>query len=462
MEIAQKVTHVIDRLSFGAGPGDRAHVESIGPAAYIQTQLSPETLAEPNELTDQLNQIATLQLTPLALFKQFSAPPNASSEQRQAAGRRRRRLSQDATRSRLLMAVTSPRQLQEVMVDFWFNHFNVFEGKNLTRLWVGAYENAAIRPHALGKFKDLLSATAHHPAMLFYLDNWRNTDPDSEAAKGPFRGLNENYARELMELHTLGVDGGYTQTDVETLARIFTGWSTVHPQQPDTDESGFIFAANRHDSSNEVLLGQAIAGTGKAEGEQALELLAQHPSTAWHISYKLAQHFVADSPPEALVSQLSARFTATDGDIKAVLQTLFESNAFWNEAHFQRKFRTPYQYVLAQMRSLGIGSSGPAVTEETIKRFTGALDQLGMPLYRCRTPNGYAQTEAYWLNPDAMMRRVSLAVATVNQQKPKPEPAALLETLKGQLSAETTDIVSRVPAPQQTAVILGSPEMMYR
>ena len=350
------------------------------------------------------------------------------------------------------------------MVDFWFNHFNVSENKGLTKLWTSNYEQVAIRPHVLGKFRDLLMATAKHPAMLVYLDNWRNTDPNSPQAKGGFRGLNENYARELMELHTLGINGGYSQADVESLTRIFTGWSVITQQQPTADASGFVFVRDRHDPSDKVLLGKKITGGGPdgglREGEEALALLAQHPATARHISYKLAQYFVADDPPEGLVSQLADRFIATDGDIKAVLLKLFESDAFWREAYYQRKFKTPYQYLLSIARAVGAVSP----TEQDLTRIYGFMNQLGMPLYRCQMPNGYAQVEGPWLNPDAMMRRVSLAIATVNHRPPenKPDPPALQATLGNQLSAETRAIVNDAPMHLRSALMMGSPDMMYR
>ncbi len=203
-------------------------------------------------------------------------------------------ISQEAINGKLLRAIASRRQLEEVMVDFWYNHFNVFVNKGQpTRIWVGSYEETAIRPYILGRFRDLLGATARHPAMLFYLDNWQNTDPNSKGARGRFKGLNENYARELMELHTLGVDGGYTQDDVVALARILTGWGLIRRRRGQ-DSSGFIFQGDRHDYGDKVFLGTTIKGTGMDEVEQALDILASHPSTARYISFKLAQYFVAD------------------------------------------------------------------------------------------------------------------------------------------------------------------------
>ncbi|MEO0455261.1 MAG: DUF1800 domain-containing protein [Cyanobacteria bacterium P01_A01_bin.114] len=459
-----RTTHVLNRLSFGPRPGDRQQVERTGVDAYIQAQLDPANLPEPTALSARLEEFSNLKLSAVELFERHTAPKTESSEARKNARLQRVHVLQEAEQARLLRALDSPRQLQEVMVDFWFNHFNVFAGKGLTMLWTGAYEQTAIRPHALGKFRDLLGATAKHPAMSFYLDNWRNTDPNSPGAQGRFKGLNENYARELMELHTLGVDGGYTQADVENLARILTGWSLVRHQQPSSDEngpdeSGFVFARARHAPGDKVLLGETIPGGGIDEGETALDLLAQHSATARHIGYKLAQYFVADTPPEGLINQLADRFSATDGDIRAVLEALFESDEFWQQAHYQRKFKTPYQYLLSMARAVGLTD----LSEERLKRLKGAMNHLGMPLYRCRTPDGYAQVEAAWLSPDAMVRRVSFAIATVNQHKAaKPEAEALLETLGEQFSAETLAAIEEAPRSLRPALILGSPEMMYR
>ncbi|MGC1306407.1 MAG: DUF1800 domain-containing protein [Phormidesmis sp.] len=469
MDSASTVTHVLNRLSFGPRPGDRAQIERSGIKAYIQQQLTPEHLADPPALKRRLQRFPALQLSPVELFEQYAPPPKASAEQRQNARSRQVQMLNESVQARLLRALESPRQLYEMMVDFWFNHFNVFVGKGLTMVWAGDYEQSAIRPHALGKFRALLGATAKHPAMLFYLDNWRNTDPNSNAAKGAFSGFNENYARELLELHTLGIDGGYSQADVENLTRIFTGWTMLHHGQRARDQSGFMFVANRHDPGSKVLLDKAIAPGGLNEGEAALDLLAQHPATARHLSRKLAQYFVADNPPESLVETLAKTFLASGGDIRSVLSALFESAEFWDPAYYQRKFKTPYQYLLSMTRAVGLVSP----TEERLKRLNGAMTQLGMPLYYCRTPDGYAQVEAPWLSPDAMLRRVNFALATVNlYSQPNAQPptgpsrgalaATLLEAVGQQLSAETQRVVNDSPVYLRPALILGSPEMMYR
>ncbi|MGC1197060.1 MAG: DUF1800 domain-containing protein, partial [Geitlerinemataceae cyanobacterium] len=370
---------------------------------------------------------------------------------------RSRKPRQQAQEARLLRAIASPRQLEEVMVDFWFNHFNVFSQKNLTRLWIGSYEEEAIRPHVLGSFRDLLEATARHPAMLFYLDNWRNSDPDSPGARGQYRGLNENYARELMELHTLGVDGGYTQDDVVALARILTGWG-LDKEGEQGDNSGFHFYANRHDASDKVLLGTRIPGSGVEEVEKALDLLAKHPSTAHHISYKLAQYFVADDPPKSLVDRLQKRFQDTNGDIRSVLESLFNASEFWDDRYYRKKFKTPYQYIISAVRATGT---------ETLnfQQIIGNLQQLGMPLYRRTTPDGYPNIQEAWLNPDATIRRVNLALQIARGRLTDDEPvdvARLSQTLGATLSDNTKQVLDSSPDNLKAGLMLGSPEMMYR
>ncbi|MEL6938293.1 MAG: DUF1800 domain-containing protein [Cyanobacteria bacterium J06598_1] len=462
VDTEQKITHVLDRLCLGPRPGDRQKVQRLGIEGYIQAQLNPNPASDPATLRNRLAEFPALNLSPVELFEQYTPGKNPSEARRQAANKKQSALVRETTYARLLRAIMSPCQLQELMTDFWFNHFNVYLSKGITKLWVGVYEQTALRPHALGKFRNLLGATAKHPAMSFYLDNWRNTDPNSDQARGPYKGLNENYARELLELHTLGVNGGYSQADVESLTRILTGWGLVREQTRNHDGSGFRFEPARHDGDNKTLLGETILGGGLEEGESALDLLAQHPSTARHISYKLAEYFVSDVPPEGLVSSLADRFLATDGDIKAVLRTLFESDEFWSDAYYQNKFKTPYQHVISLFRATGIAPP----PEDILQRIAGALNQLGMPLYRCSTPNGYDQIEAAWLNADAVIRRVGFARAAVNLTKKtsgeQPEASALKATLGDQFSAQTLSVVDSSPQGIRAALLLGSPEMMYR
>lgn len=466
-----EILHVINRLSFGLRAGDIEAVKSQGINAYIQSQLTPSSIAQPQFITEQLASLETLQMSATEIMKEYQqtrvakkaqqANPQAMAANAQNTPQTmqlRRKVLQEATQGRLVRAINSPRQLEEVMVDFWYNHFNVFSGKGRDRFLVGNYEQQAIRPYVFGKFRSLLASTSKHPAMLFYLDNWQNTDPNSPGAKGRYKGLNENYARELMELHTLGVNGGYSQQDVITLARILTGWG-FPGRQRNTDESGFYFAANRHDSSDKVFLGQNIKGGGIEEGEKALDILAKHPATAQHISYKLAQYFVADEPPKALVNQLAKRFQETDGDIKAVLTTLFSSSEFLDPKYYNVKLKTPYQYVISALRATDTQVSN-------YRSVTGVLNQMGMPIYGRQTPDGYKNTESDWLNPDAILRRISLTTALVNGRfagKNSPVTAQQLSTTLGNnFSAKTRQVIASQPEEMKAALMLGSPEFMWR
>jgi uncharacterized protein (DUF1800 family) len=359
------------------------------------------------------------------------------------------------------------------MVDFWFNHFNVFAQKGLDHLWIGAYQETAIRPHALGRFRDLLRATARHPAMLFYLDNWENSAPGSTMPNGRAAGLNENYARELMELHTLGVDGGYTQEDVTALARILTGWGLARPRMPPPDRSGFYFDAARHDTAAKRFLGRDIAATGEAEGEEALDMLAKSPATARHIAQKLAGYFVADTPPGGLAETLAARFLETDGDLRAVLTTLFASREFRDR--MGAKYKSPYRYVLSAVRAAGVPVDNP-------RPLLAAMARQGQPLFGCATPDGYRDSEDAWLSPDATVSRVGFATALAAGRLPlwappeaeKPaigaaaaggEPvagAALESLLAPVLGTRTRGALAASPPDLRAALVLGSPDFMRR
>lgn len=495
--------HLLNRVGFGPRPGDLARV-AADPQAWLAQQLAPATAAPPADLAARLREDELRGADPLAAVRQLiarqrednqsaaaaapaepamAAPAPAPSSAASAAsaappgqpataqGRYARQVQLPAWESRLWRALASPHQLQEVMVDFWFNHFNVFQGKNWMRVLVGAYEHQAIRPHALGRFRDLLGATAHHPGMLYYLDNWL-----SVGARGNgVRGLNENYARELMELHTLGVDGGYTQADVTQLARMLTGWTfgPVRPRDaaPPADAApapmpGFWFNARVHDAGAKQWLGQAVAGTGKAEGDHALDLLARHPATARHIAWKLAQHFVADRPDEALVRQLADVFQREDGHIVPVLQALFQHPAFTAPQALAAKFKTPYHYQLSTLRA--VGATTPAVLP-----LVATLDAHGMPLFGCPTPDGWKNTEAAWLNPDGMSRRINFASAVAAGRLGRPGAERLhdgldLDQLQATLgplaTAATRDLAQqhRTQPELAAALLLAGPGMMRR
>ena len=456
-----KILHVLNRLSFGPRPGDIQSLQSTGIDAYIQSQLQPETIPYPAKLSRELAELDTLQMRPIQLLKKPSLDRQARQMSPQQASRNariwNRKVFEHSVEARLRKAIASPRQLEEVMVDFWFNHFNVFANRGLSSLLISTYERDAIRPYILDNFRDLLGATARHPAMLFYLDNWLNSAPNNRP-RGKFRGINENYARELMELHTLGVDGGYTQDDVIALARIFTGWGITRSAEQSPDMSGFHFDANRHDFSDKIFLGHQIKGSGMDEGEKALDLLASHPMTARYISYKLAQYFVADEPPDSLVNRLTRKFRQSNGNIRDVLQLLFKSREFWNPNYYETKFKTPYQYLISAIRA-----TDPEMTK--IKAISGALKQLEMPLYGCRTPNGYQNTQEAWLNPNAILTRISMATVLARGRwfSGKPiNPNHLANTLGNHFSSNTKAAIESSPVRLRAALILGSPEMMRR
>jgi uncharacterized protein (DUF1800 family) len=473
----RQIIHVLNRLAFGPTLEDFRHVKSIGVDRYIAEQLDPDAIPEPFELQWRIAALDTLRLNavqlrqlygPLRAIRGFKLPPELVKMQRE----RSRVIVQQAAEARILRAVLSRRQLQEVMVDFWFNHFNVFADKDLDHLWIGDYEQRAIRPFALGRFRDLLFAATKHPAMLVYLDNTLSTAPGSSGARGNRVGLNENFAREVMELHTLGIAGSYTQEDVITLARILTGWGVNRPDAREIPDNAAVFEGARHDFSPKVFLGRPLQSRGKAEGEEALDILAKSPATARHIAFELAQYFVADEPPASLVEQLADRFQATDGNIRELLKALFASREFWDSAG--RKYKTPYQFVLSLVRAGGIpvGNTRPLL---------GAMTQLGMPLFGCLTPDGYKNTEEAWLSPDATTRRISLATAFARgnvavtsfpigalpsffpeRQSHAIDAARLEEIFRSTLSDQTRGTVDEAPPGLRAALILGSPDFMRR
>jgi uncharacterized protein (DUF1800 family) len=323
---------------------------------------------------------------------------------------------------RLTRDIYSNAQLQEVMTDFWFNHFNVFIGKDEPEpYYLVSYERDVIRPRALGKFEDLLEAVAHSPAMLLYLDNAQSVGPDSffalRAKENDFRrpaakrqapqGLNENYARELMELHTLGVNGGYTQADVIQAARILTGWGIDRPQQG----GGFMFNPMRHEPGSKVVMGQKFKEDGEMEGRELLHFLATRPATAQFLSRKLAMRFVSDDPPQALVDRMAKSYLASGGDIAAVLTTLFHSPEFWAANDFRAKVKTPLEYVVSAARASN-------ATIENMQPLVAALRQMGMPLYGSVPPTGYKWDATDWVSTGALVDRMNFALALAANRLP--------------------------------------------
>jgi uncharacterized protein (DUF1800 family) len=384
--------------------------------------------------------------------------------------------------AKLLRAIYSDRQLEEVMSDFWFNHFNVFIGKGPDRYMINAYEREAIRPHALGKFKDILAATAKSPAMLFYLDNWQSVGPNSELALfGPQRGrggrgrfarprpqaknrpsgLNENYAREIMELHTLGVDGGYTQKDVTELAKVLTGWSIEQPQLG----GSFRFNERAHEPGDKYILGHKIGEHGEHEGEEMLDVLAHHPSTARFISRKLAMRFVSDNPPQSLVDRMAETFQKKDGDIREVLRTLFHSPEFWAADAYRAKMKTPFEFVASAARASGadIQNALPLVA---------TLNRMGMPLYAMQPPTGYSMKAEAWVNSSALLTRMNFALQLGSGRLPGTslDPQGLIhgpaptDSDAALAALEQTILVGDV-SPQTHAVMrkrLGDPQISQR
>ena len=436
------------------------------------------------------------------------------------------RIVAELSMAKMTRAVYSERQLNEMMVDFWYNHFNVFAAKGADRWLITDFEENAIRPNAMGKFRDLLEATAKSPAMLFYLDNWLSADPvawqnlqqqmqNRRAMRGgPFaggqgrpgangipndpnnppakkpqeRGLNENYGRELMELHTLGVDGGYTQDDVVNVAKAFTGWSIRQPRR----DPEFFFEERLHDTSVKTVLGHQIRGGGMKDGEEVLDILARDPHTAHHISFELAQRFVSDNPPPALVDRMAQTFLKSDGDIREVLRTMIYSPDFWSKDAYRAKIKTPFELVASATRAVGAEVAVPLVLVQWTSR-------IGEPLYQCEPPTGYSDKADAWVNTGALLNRLNFSLALTSGRllgaqvdvnslfsgDASADPKAALESaihllLGGEVSQQTRDTlaqqmedpqilqatlddkVKQVNTAMIAGLVLGSPEFQRR
>jgi uncharacterized protein (DUF1800 family) len=548
----QRILHVLNRLGFGARPGDLARVKAMGLDNYIDQQLNPEKISDPiADAKVKVKELSTLNMTTAQLYEKFpqpglllkqlerkgelpealaaardnrvkganaSPPPpnaddamemtpkgggdkkvgdktdpekmvsagtndNADSRDNQKYRQALRqyylqnglqlpqRISAELQASRILRAVYSERQLQEVMVDFWSNHFNVFAGKGADRWLLVSYDRDTIRPNAMGKFSDLLLATAQSPAMLFYLDNFQSVSPDAQlgAGNGPRaqrplarllmservndrpqirmsnnpeqqrpqqqarqrRGINENYARELMELHTLGVEGGYTQKDVQEVARCFTGWTIFAPRgaaaatQATTqgmngsradmlrENAGkFFFNQRAHDDGEKVVLGHKIpAGGGMKDGLMVLDILAHQPATARFVATKLARHFVSDNPPTALVDRVASVFTKSNGDIRETLRAIFSSPEFNSADAYRAKIKRPFELTISAIRTLGGETTGGPQLHQWIAR-------MGEPLYGFQTPNGYSDTAESWVNTGALLERLNFGLTLASNRIP--------------------------------------------
>jgi uncharacterized protein (DUF1800 family) len=492
----EAILHALNRLGYGPRPGDMTRVRQKGLAKWVDQQLHPESISDSALEARLRDRFSTLTMSSTQLLEKFPQPRVAARQQGMSVEEYRREQQQrlrqmqprmspgegqqgemtppgqgqlglgnfggammnyrevqtpqrvvaELSMAKMDRAVYSERQLYEQMVGFWFNHFNVFAGKGVDRWLLTSYERDAIRPHAMGKFRDLLGATAQSPAMLFYLDNWQSTDPEASARlqrgrivrpqnRGPItgprfpmptpqqqrprRGLNENYGRELLELHTLGVDGGYTQKDVNEVARAFTGWTIRTPQR----DPEFLFDSRMHDPREKTVLGQKIDAGGIRDGQQVLDLLARHPNTAHHLSLKLARRFVSDNPPEALVQRMAQTYLKTDGDIRAVLRAMLDSPEFWSREAYRAKIKTPFELVASAARAV----SGDANVSWMLVQWTG---RIGQPLYQCQPPTGYADTADAWVNTGALLNRLNFSLALAGNRLPgvRVDAAALLGT----------------------------------
>jgi uncharacterized protein (DUF1800 family) len=489
--------HVLDRLTFGPRPGDLERLRTLGIAAFLEQQLTPAGIDD-RAVEDRLAGLATLSLSSREIARDYVMPAIAARRQQQQriaapAGPEgtpqpmrpavqtpptgQRLVLVELSEQKVLRALYSERQLQEVLTDFWFNHFNVFFAKGATGIYVTEYERDAIRPHVLGRFRDLLGATAKSPAMLFYLDNWQNTAPGDppttasrrRAAPGRLpqrsRGINENYARELMELHTLGVDGGYTQQDVQEVARAFTGWTLTLPRQG----GAFRFEPRLHDAGAKTVLGHPLpAGGGQADGERVLDILARHPATARFIATRLARRFVADDPPASLVDRVARRFTETDGDLREVIRAIVTSPEFFAAAARRAKVKSPFEFVVSAARAVDAQPT-------TVRPLVAALRELGMPLYLCQPPTGYGDRADAWVNTGALLNRMNVAVALTGSGRMggiRPARARTVDVtperlmrdvFAGQLAEATTATVAKADTPAQAvALLLGSPDFQRR
>lgn len=366
------------------------------------------------------------------------------------------RTFRDEALARIQRATMTESGFVERLVAFWSNHFCISANKGeLARIWAGAFEREAIRPHVLGRFSDMVLAVEQHPAMIFFLDNQQSIGPESRAGQNRKRGLNENLAREIMELHTLGVKGGYTQDDVTSLARIITGWTFAGREGKIGVPGTFAFNANAHEPGPQKLLGKVYEDTGLRQGETALADIVRHPATAKFIATKFARHFVADDPPPALVAKLEATFRKTDGDLRAMTLALVDADEAWHAP--MTKIRMPYEYLIAAGRMMGRIPDDPG-------RYLGGLNVLGQPLWTPAGPNGFADTNAAWAAPEGLKLRLDIASQISSRIGDTLDPRALLDVVAGEAaSAETRQAVERAESKQQAlALLLMSPEFQRR
>jgi uncharacterized protein (DUF1800 family) len=398
--------HVLNRFAFGARPGEVERVARMGAVRWLDEQLAdpPESpLLEAALVPHRAAYSPPAQLVDDWLGDGWEAETRTPKELRAETKPYFREHLERLATAELTRDILSTRQLEAVMTDFWANHFNVLASKGFVRLFEGDYLERAIRPHALGKFSELLLATARHPAMLLYLDNAESRrEAGNVKSRGAtrHRGLNENYARELLELHTLGVDGGYSQADVQNVARILTGWSVVRVNEGGFD---FVFRKSAHDRGEKTVLGQTFPrGENEAEGLRLLELLARHPATAKHLARRLCARFVADNPPDGCVAAATAAYTSSDGDIKEVVRAIAKDPSFWAESARRSKLKTPLELLASAARALDARPDGTLQLAKT-------MAQLGEPLLEERVPTGYPDSEPEWASGGGMLARMSFA-----------------------------------------------------
>jgi uncharacterized protein (DUF1800 family) len=564
----QKILHLLNRIGFGPRPGDVARVKKMGLDKFLDQQLHPERI-DGSTLEARLKGLDSLKMTVAEIYQKYPQPndiarrlglmfpagapaqvqPGQSQPNQPQAEARQKVLAyyiehglkqppnllQELQAQKLIRAVYSERQLEEVLTDFWFNHFNVHWNKGADKWLTTDYEMNAIRPNVLGKFKDLVLATAKSPAMLFYLDNHLSSSPDADRplrrdvvrpaqsaplpraaarrqqrqqerqlerrreqaarmeqrqqplnANQPQRrkpGINENYARELMELHTMGVDGGYTQKDVQEVARCFTGWTIERP----VDGSEFIFRERMHDDGEKVVLGQKIpAGGGMKDGEKVIDILVHHPSTARFIATKLVRRFTSDEPPKSLVDRVAAVYKKTDGDIREMLKAIFTSKEFNSPDVYRAKIKSPFELVVSAIRALDGETNGSP-------RLAQMISRMGQPLYQYQAPTGYPDRASQWVNTGTLLERLNFGLALAANRiqgtqvdvkriaalnRVEPDQAlnrAIAVILNNEVSSETRRMLEKqlkenaVPGPAEQAVVfaafgyvLGSPEFQRR
>jgi uncharacterized protein (DUF1800 family) len=454
----EQAAHVLNRLAFGSRPGDVDRVVAMGVDRWIEQQLRPEGLTD-REMERLMAAFPAMRQSASDLLREYpprnaqrlqarlnsdSVRTRADSMELRREVQRNREFVNDLLSAKVARAVVSERQLAEVMTDFWENHFNVFIGKGQLRYYLPEYSERTIRPHAMGRFRDLLGAVAKSPAMLLYLDNAQSVADSGQPTLGGQgrglgrgrgqaivnrrmrqmdsaqremleqlqrrrpRGLNENYARELLELHTLGVDGGYTQQDVIEVARALTGWSVNQAR----GGAGFVFRGPAHDAGPKVVLGHRLrAGRGMEDGEEVLDIVSRHPSTAMFIGRKLVVRFVSDEPPEDLVERAAATFTRTGGDIREVVRTIVTSDEFFSRASYRSKVKSPFEVTVSALRALGARA-------DTTPFSAGLVGRLGQRLYGHQAPDGWPETGAAWMNTGAILNRINLGVLVASGRVP--------------------------------------------